>query len=311
MKMHSSTSSVPRRKRIGLTMIEMLVVCGLFSVIGVVILQLYQAAYTEFEKASGEMTMSRHARNLSDKLIPLLSTATPVRNSSTECFYHPDPAHDTDAAGAPAEIYQCDFYSTECFLPDNNPAAGGPTTPPSAYNATSLGDIAITKGSAGTYASSVGKQWFEPVFERWIWELAPGSKSDPVRRSTSLYRYRLAWTPVNADGFRARSVYLERLDLQLDSGAADNGSTNGVTSGTVYPAARCAKRLLEKDISMLSFQRQQGTNIIQVRERVYNIDDQGRTMDGELMRDHRRQRRQRNYDIVTTIMVPNQTLGRN
>lgn len=294
--------------RSGTTLVELMVVLALFSIITFVILQLYNSASAEFEKASGEMTLTRRARSLADKLIPILSTATPMRKGFTESFYHPDAAKDVLADGSPAEIYAVDFFSTTCFMSDTSPAGAVPSSKVGGMVA-----IPLTNGDTGNYSS--GQQWFDGAFQKGIWEIANGLKSEPVRRTTSSYRYRLAWTPVIDGSIRARSVYLERLDNHLDNGTVDNGSSSIFRSGTSYPLTRCHRQIIEKDISRLTFQRQSGaSSVIQIRTRVVNVENVGGqrvTLDGELMRDHRRSVKQRSYEIVSTVMVPNYTLGRN
>lgn len=299
----------PSTKR-GMTLIEMLVVCFLVSIMGIVIASLYKCAYVEFEHASGNMVLSQEARILSDKLIPIVTTAYPLRLNATEAFYHPDQTYDVDAlTNSPLEIYEVDFYSTSPYLPYPKMKTATDTSTGIGYWMDS------TLAYLSTVPGATGLAIYEPDAGLGVF--------NPISRSPSIYRYRIAWTHLGAgldpnvpSGVVAppNSVYMTRLQIQPDNGAL-------VDSGTLLQAASSLPaQLLAHDIGLCSFTRNSGSNTIQLHIRIYNQDPTLLANDktgslsnlnnGALMRDLQGRRKLYTYDYYSLIQLPTFTLGR-
>lgn len=298
-----------RTRRIaGLTLAELLVSIALFSVISVVTLQLYLAAYTEFDHASGIMTLNQRARTTIDKVAQLLKTAAPAMSSDTQAFIHPNPVADLNE-----DMYEADFLSTICFIPI------------STYGASwRVDDV--------TSAAYVA----DATTPRYIYETEE-SLTTFVTRQPSLYRYRIAWnhltTTLSTQGrsVPARAVYFERLEFargtgigSLGWGEGPNGSLASYSlapwiadTGTPINNAANRPRVLGRDVHSFTIRRTTG-NVILLRLRMYNRDPvtdkliEGMTMRRIGMganRDDSRaganKRRIFAVDLVTNVHLPN------
>ncbi|MBX3168529.1 MAG: prepilin-type N-terminal cleavage/methylation domain-containing protein [Candidatus Eremiobacteraeota bacterium] len=121
---------------------------------------------------------------------------------------------------------------------------------------------------------------------------------------TPLFRYRLAWTPVAVGNVPAKSVYLERLQL--------NPALPTVLSG-----AGAFRQVLSPNISRCTFRRT-AAGTMQVRLLVYAFDpDTGRSLDGQTMRLMTKRRRRdatsnsgdeknavKSFELLTSIPLP-------
>lgn len=304
---------LPRRKKAGLSLSELLVAMALFSVVSLVTLQLYLSAYTEFEHSSGTMLLNQRARTTVDRITQVVKTAVPVLSNNSEAFIHPNSSTDRLQ-----DMYELDFLSSICFMP--NPSLGSPAWQ-------------ITDPQSAGYVA-------DPNDPRWIYETDLGLTAF-VSRQPSIYRYRIAWNYRNANvepfmtdsanrtGVPARAVYMERLSFG-DAAPGQNigtGLGEGVNSGIYerapwvadtgrpFTTSNMRARLLGKNIHYLTFTRESG-NVIQLRIKLYNRDPatnipvEGATMrrpgfGGNSAPGTPGQMRYFVVDLKTTIQLPN------
>lgn len=258
--------------RRGLTLVELLVAMALFSVVSLVTLQLYLSAYTEFEHSTGTMTLNQRVRSVIDKTEQILKTATPVLNSDTQAFIHPNNGVDINQ-----EMYEADFISTICFIPISSYGTSWPVT-----------DV----DSAAYVADSSNP--------RIIYE-SDQSLTTFVTRQPSLYRYRIAWNHLTTTlttqsrSVPARAVYFERLSF-AKGGVGALGWKEGpnttsyalspyiADTGTRINDPANKPRIIGRDIHSFTLKRTTG-NVILLRVRMYNRDpDTGKVIEGMTMR---------------------------
>lgn len=101
-----------RKIKRGLSLIETLVVTGLFSAISLFTVVLFTTAMGDFEHANVKISMNTYARRASSSITSIISTAAARRPGTPvpEAFYCP-----TDISGTTEETY-CDFLSTSNFI---------------------------------------------------------------------------------------------------------------------------------------------------------------------------------------------------
>ncbi|MFN8607591.1 MAG: hypothetical protein U0931_08665 [Vulcanimicrobiota bacterium] len=300
---------------------ELMVSMGLLSVVSLVTLQLYLSAQTEFQLASGNITLSQRVRATSDRIAQYLKTACPPNPqlSSNPPFYHPN------FSSEPArELYEADFISSVCFL--RNPAK------PAAWPVT---DATAQDAFVGT------------TDPRYIYE-NDVSFTAPILRYPSLYRYRIAWNPLVNDSYTRkgrtgprsippRAVYIERLTY------AESGNPNEITTSqsltypgsgvsgvgpyslapflpdTGTPYSNMSRTILAPVVHLLSFNAY-SSNVILMRVRIYNRDPENpsRLTDGVTMnrsgfggnRDRNAPNGVRNQfvEMTTNVHIPNVTM---
>lgn len=304
-------NALRRRKKhtAGLTLAELLVSIALFSIISVVTMQLYLAAYTEFDHASGIMTLNQRARTTIDKVAQILKTAAPAMSSDTQAFVHPNLSADLNQ-----DMYEADFLSTICFIP-------------------------ITTYGVSWRVDDVNSAAYvaDATTPRYIYETEE-SLTTFVTRQPSLYRYRIAWNHLTTNlttqgrNVPARAVYFERLDFArgpyapalgaLGWGEGANSSTYALSpwiadTGTPINNSANRPRILGRDVHSFTIRRTSG-NVILLRLRMYNRDPvtdkliEGMTMRRIGMganRDDSRaganKRRIFAVDLVTNVHLPN------
>ena len=318
----------PRRKNSGMSLAELMVSTGLLSVVSLVTLQLYLSAQTEFQLASGNMTLSQRVRTTSDKISQYLKTACPPNPqlSSNPPFYHPNFSSEPGR-----ELYEADFISSVCFMRNPAKASSWPVT-----------DATANDAFVGT------------ADPRVIYETDGGAFTAPIMRYPSLYRYRVAWNPMPNDPYTfkgrsgprsipPRAVYVERLTY------AESGNPNDITStqstnmpgpstttggpldtygaqvllrpwlpDTGTPYANMSRQIIAPVVHLLSFNAY-SSNVILMRLRIYNRDpdNRGRLTDGITMQRQgfggNREGKTGNFryqfvEMTTNIQVPNMTM---
>lgn len=303
-----------RKKNAGMTLAELMVSTGLLSIISLVTLQLYMSAQTEFQYASGNMTLSQRVRTTTDRITQYLKTACPPNPqvSAASPFYHPSFQNEPNR-----EIYEADFVSSICFL--RNPAKGVTPWP-------------VTDTTSAAYIGDVSNP--RTIYENDV------AFTSPVLRYPSLYRYRIAWNPLPTDPYThkgrtgdrsipPRAVYVERLTY----GESGDPDTPNSGSSTIYPAssgvplrnflpdtgtpyANMRRTIITPVAHLVTFNAYDG-NVIMLRVRIYNRDPEnpGRLTDSLTMtrngfggnRINGRERFQY-VEMNTNIQIPNLTL---
>lgn len=307
-----------KKKQAGLSLAELMVSAGLLSVVSLVTLQLYLSAQTEFQYASGNMTLSQRVRTTSDRITQYLKTAcAPNPQTSTlSPFKHPDFATEPGR-----ELYEADFISSVCFMRD--PAKGSVWQVAAPNPAPPL---TPTSGSAEAYVGDAANP-------RYIYE-TDSAFTAPVLRFPSLYRYRIAWNPQPTAAYTQsgrnippRAVYVERLTYgELGDPNAGTGSTttyNGVPlrnflPDTGTPIAGVGRSIIAPVVHLLSFNAY-SSNVVLMRIRIYDRDPENpnRNTEGIVInrsgyggtRDRSTGRQRFHYvEMVTNIQVPNLTM---
>jgi type II secretory pathway pseudopilin PulG len=101
----------------GFTLLETLVVCGLFSVITTFLVVFYRSADVEFSQSMTTMSMSERAREVATKIIPYASTAVPCSVSQVAFIYSPldSSSLSVDPTMSPS-VYDLDFCTSNDLL---------------------------------------------------------------------------------------------------------------------------------------------------------------------------------------------------
>ncbi len=110
--------------RIGVTLPELLVSLGLFSIILVVFGVLYRIGNTNFRQGTTQVALSQSARLAAEHVLPYLTCAIPASSTSGGPLYSPD-AEASQSDLAVNSIYQIDFSSCVDFLNSDPSAAPG------------------------------------------------------------------------------------------------------------------------------------------------------------------------------------------
>lgn len=113
--------NVAARKRWGFTLAELIVAMSILSVIGLVMVSLYDQALVTFRHASSKMEMQQHARETAKRLVPIIASGAPT--GSDDAILEP-------AVGAPG--VQMRIYTTESFarrLTGGTPVTFDPRSP--------------------------------------------------------------------------------------------------------------------------------------------------------------------------------------
>ena len=106
-------NTTPHKRRRGLSLVEVLVVCGLMSAISAFTMVIYYTAMGDFEHASVKYSMSIHARRAAGKIESILATASARRPGLVaEAFYSPLPSQTGELTG-------CDFITASNFIQKN------------------------------------------------------------------------------------------------------------------------------------------------------------------------------------------------
>lgn len=288
-----------RLKRRGLSLLELLVTCGLVSIIGIFILQLYFSAQTEFEHTSGTINLSQHARQITAKMIPILTSACPYPSIDESGILVPP----GNAFGK--DFYECDFLCSKYVVADPNPAAN--------------------HGSSWQVSQ---RYWVDSTLgDRITYEPDEVNLSSRNTRDPSIYRYRFLWRPLTDTDYPSiakRSIVFERL--KTEGGVAGAGSVSRPMNSSGIPdplrpiVPGTARRVISYKVSLMAIQRQT-IDSLQLRIRIYNVDpdvwNSGPTndairreaiLDGSMMRGLNRQVRFRSYDLTTSVPLPAATV---
>lgn len=97
-----------KRRRKGLSLLEVLVVTGIMSLVGAFTAVMYKTAFGDYESSSMERSMIGYARNVSTKISTLIATAVP-RSATERAFMVPVKAD-------PNESIYCNFLSTANYI---------------------------------------------------------------------------------------------------------------------------------------------------------------------------------------------------
>ena len=249
-----------RRKRRGLTLLELIVSMALCSVIALFILELYFNAQTEFDHTAGTINMAQRARLVTAKIVPLLASSLPLTNGESGVVIP------TVSSNPDRQFYQVDFLCSKYVIQAPNRASRPGWNNTGKY---------WVDDQVGLSAIHVGN--------RYTYEPDDLNSSAENTIEPSAYRYRFIWRPFNDSigkvalgttdtpttiNIKERQLAFERLETNGYINPMDPWFNTGGLAVTRMPSTR--PKIIANKVSLFTVQR--SGNSLELRIRMYNVD---------------------------------------